>query len=104
MILFIYFLERGEGREKEKERNINVREIHQSVASHTCPAGGPSCDPGRWPDWELNWQPFGSQAGAQSSEPYQPGLKYIYNERKTNKTALKILVLAFKIRPKYPCF
>ena len=24
-ILFIYFLERGEGRKKERERNINVR-------------------------------------------------------------------------------
>ena len=24
MVLFIYFLERGEGREKERERNINV--------------------------------------------------------------------------------
>ena len=31
---FMYlFLKRGEGREKEKERNIDVREKHQSVAS-----------------------------------------------------------------------
>ena len=27
-ILFIYFLERGEEREKERERNISVREKH----------------------------------------------------------------------------
>ena len=26
------------------------------------------------PDWESNWQPFGSQAHAQSTEPHQPGL------------------------------
>ena len=26
------------------------------------------------PDWELNWQPFGSQAGTQFTEPHQPGL------------------------------
>ena len=36
---------------------------------------------GIWPatqacalDWESNWWPFGSQAGAQSTEPLQPGL------------------------------
>ena len=33
-ILFIYFLERGEGREKKKERNIDVPEKHPLVA-HT---------------------------------------------------------------------
>ena len=37
---FIYlFLERGEGREEEMKRSINVREIHQSVASCTPPTG-----------------------------------------------------------------
>ena len=30
-------------------------------------------NPGMYPDWESNWQPFGSQAGAQSIEPHQPG-------------------------------
>ena len=25
-------------------------------------------------DWELNWRPFGSQTGTQSTEPHQPGL------------------------------
>ena len=34
---FIYlFLESGEGRKKETERNIHVREKHQSVASRSC--------------------------------------------------------------------
>ena len=30
------FLERGEEREKDRERNIYVREKHPSVASHMC--------------------------------------------------------------------
>ena len=46
------FLERGEGRKKERERNIDVWEKYQSVASH---------NPGMCPDWELNQPPFGSQ-------------------------------------------
>ena len=57
-ILFIYFLERGEGKEKEQERNINVW-----LPPHMCP------------DWESNWRPFGLQAHAPSTEPYQSGLK-----------------------------
>ena len=37
---FIYlFLERREGREKERERNIYVQEMHQLVASCTPPTG-----------------------------------------------------------------
>ena len=32
----ICFLERGEGREKEKERNTDVRVKHQLVVSHKC--------------------------------------------------------------------
>ena len=43
---FIYlFLERGEGREKERERNIDVREKHQSVAPCTWPIQGPNPQP-----------------------------------------------------------
>ena len=29
-------------------------------------------NPGMDPDWELNQQTFGSQAGTQSTEPHQP--------------------------------
>ena len=36
------FLERGEGRKKERERNIDVREKHLLVASLTCPDVGPN--------------------------------------------------------------
>ena len=71
---FIYvFLERGEGREKEWERNINVWEIHWSVASHTTPTGDLAHNRDMCPDWESNWLPFSSQAGTQSTEPHQPG-------------------------------
>ena len=79
---FIYLLlERGEGTEKEKERNSSVQEIYQLVASHT-----PSPNWGIWPatqahacpDWESNLQPFGLKASAQSTEPHQPGKDIIY--------------------------
>ena len=52
-ILFIYFLERGEGREKERERHISV------VASCAPPPGALAHNPGMCPDWESNQQPFG---------------------------------------------
>ena len=53
---FIYlFLERGGGREKERERNISV------VASHLAPTGNLACNPGMCHDWELNLRPSGSQ-------------------------------------------
>ena len=67
---FIYlFLERGEGREKERERNINVwlPLTHPQL-------GDLACNPGICPDWESNWRPLGFQAGTQSTEPHQPGL------------------------------
>ena len=71
---FIYlFLERGEGREKEMERNISV----------WLPLMRPLL--GIWPatqacalDWELNQWLFGSQAGTQSTEPHQPWLNVQY--------------------------
>ena len=58
----------GGGREKERERNISV----------WLPLPYPQL--GTWPanqacalDWESNQRPFGSQAGAQSTEPHQLG-------------------------------
>ena len=67
---FIYlFLERGEGREKEREKNVHV----QLVASHTPPTGDLARNPDMCPEWELNLLPFGSQASTQSTEPHQPG-------------------------------
>ena len=74
-ILFIYFVVRGKGREKVRKRNIrNVLEVHQLVVSLSPPTGEPGPQPRRVPRQGLKRQPFGSQAGAQSTEPHQPGL------------------------------
>ena len=43
------------------------------VASYVPPTGDVACNPGMCPDWESNLRPVGSQAGTQSTEPYQPG-------------------------------
>ena len=65
-ILFIF---RKRGREGDREG-----EKHQLVASHIPPDGDLAHNPGMCPDWESNQRPFGFQAGAQSTEPHQPGL------------------------------
>ena len=76
---FIYLLlERREGKEKERERNMDVQEIYRLVASPTPPTGDLVCNPGMCPDWESNWWPFSLQASIQSTEPQQPGLKYFF--------------------------
>ena len=67
--LFIYLFLEGRGREGEREG-----ENHQCVvASWVSPTRDLGQSPGMCPDWESNWQPFGSQAGTQSTEPHQPG-------------------------------
>ena len=73
-ILYL-FIFRGRGREgeRERERNINVQEIYKSVASSMPLTGNLAYNPGMCPDWDSNWQPLCSQAGTQSTEPYQPG-------------------------------
>ena len=42
------------------------------VASHVPPTGDLAHNPGMCLDWELNWQPFSLQVGAQFTEPHQP--------------------------------
>ena len=72
---FIYlFLERGKEGEREGEK-------HQCVVA--------SCTP---PTWDLAFNPgmypsknFGSQAGAQSTEPHQPGQRKCYYFFLTNE-------------------
>ena len=60
------FLERGEGK-REREGNINVwLPLHPLT-------GDLACSPGTCPHWQSNWHPSGWQAGAQSTEPLQPG-------------------------------
>ena len=49
-------------------------EKHPCVVDSLTPATGDLAhNPGMCPDWELNERPFGSQAGAQSSEPTSQG-------------------------------
>ena len=55
---YLFILERWEGKEKEKERNIDVQEIHQLVDSCTPSTGDLALNPGMCPDQESNLQPF----------------------------------------------
>ena len=67
--IFYLFIFRQRGRVGETEG-----EKHQCVvACCVPPTGDLACNPGMCPDWESNQQPFGSQAGTQSTEPHQPG-------------------------------
>ena len=68
---FIYsFLDRGEGKEKERERNIDAHEKHWPVASCMPPTGVLASNPGMCHDWKSNQWPFSSQAGVQPTEPH----------------------------------
>ena len=66
------FRQRGRKGEREGEKYQCV------VASCTPPAGDLAHNPGMCPEWELNRQPFSSQAGTQSTEPHQPGPEDIF--------------------------
>ena len=55
MVLLYFFVQRGIGRKRERERNIDERGKHRSVAFHVCPNQGPNPQPGMSPDQELNW-------------------------------------------------
>ena len=69
ILLKILFIARERGREGEKEG-----EKHQCVVvSCVPPTSDLARNPGMCPAWESNWQPFGLQAGAQSTESHQPG-------------------------------
>ena len=75
------FLDRGEGREKEREK-------HQCVVASGVPLTGDLArNPGMCPDWELNQQPLGLQAGAQSTEPHQLGKAKDYIFLKKDKSS-----------------
>ena len=77
---FIYlFLERGKGREKERERNIDVWEKHWLPLAHT-PTRDRTRNPGTCPDWELNRPPFTLQEDTQSTEPHRSGLLIHFKE------------------------
>ena len=65
--LIYLFTFRERVREREQEKHPCV------VASHVPLRGDLARNPGMCPDQESNQQPFGSQAGIQSTEPQQPG-------------------------------
>ena len=69
---FYLFNFRGKGMEKERERNSSV----WLPLAHPLLGTWPTHNPGMCSDWELNLQPFGLQAGNQSTEPHQPGLTF----------------------------
>ena len=73
--LFIYFRDKGRKGEREGEKHQCV------VASRVSPTVDLACNPGMCPDWESNWQPFGLQAGAQTTEMHQPGQKPLLSSR-----------------------
>ena len=56
--IFSFIDSRKRGRKERRERNINVREKHGSVASCPCPDWGPNRNQGMWLDRESNLQPF----------------------------------------------
>ena len=63
-LTFIYFI----CREREVEKYQCV------LSSHTSPTGDLAHSWGMCPDWEMNRQPFGLQAGVHSTGPHQLGL------------------------------
>ena len=67
--MFIDFRKRG--REGERQKDIDVREKHQSVSSRTHPDTGLNHSLAMCPDWELNLQPFGTQDNAPTEPPGQ---------------------------------
>ena len=68
------FLERGEGREKERESNIDMWQKHWSVASRRPPTGNLAHNSGMSLNKKSNQWPYGLQNDAQPTEPYQSGL------------------------------
>ena len=75
---FIYlFLERKREGEREEEKHQCVRDTLIGFLSHT-PTGDLAHNQVMCPDRESNQQPFISQAGTQSTEPYLPGHIYVY--------------------------
>ena len=53
IFFYLFVFREGEGREKEGEKQC-------VAASRVPPTGDLVRNPGMCPDWELNWQPFGS--------------------------------------------
>ena len=97
---FIYlFVERQEGREKERERNIDVGEKIRSVASCMPPTGDLARNPGLCPGWGLNQRPFSTQASAQSTELHPSGQGQICMHNNGKPTILQMWRLKHREQP-----
>ena len=72
LFTYLFILERGEGKEKEREK-------HQwEVSYHVPMTGDLACNPGTCPDWDRTGDPL-AQARTQSTELHQPGLFVTFN-------------------------
>ena len=69
-------------REGEREKNIDVREIHVLVASHMPTTGDVARKPGMGPDLESNWQSLGSQSGTNPLGHTSQGTKNLCGTKK----------------------
>ena len=95
IFLNIYlFLERGEGRKKEWERNIDVRNINLLPLVHA-PTRDQTCNPGTCPDGKSNWWPFTLWNNAQPTEPHCSGLLVGHLYIFFGKTSFQILCSLF---------
>ena len=70
---------RERGKERGRQKNINVRETHQLVACHMClDQGDSTCNPGMCPDWKSDLQPVSYRTMPQPTKPPQPGLEIAF--------------------------
>ena len=77
-ILFIF---KGEEREKERKRNMDMRNIYP-ILLVLVPTRDQTCNPGMCPNWESNRRPFTLQDNDQPTEPQWSGqqqFEKIYN-------------------------
>ena len=116
---FFSLLFRERGREKGRERNIDVKEKHQLVAIcrhpdlgslvgrpgiiHTWP-GNRTLNLGVCPDRESSWGPFALGDNAQPTEPHQSGSRLFICSKSQNSGGRKDLTITnwsqfFKIWP-----
>ena len=104
---FIYLLlERGEGREKARERNMGQLSVTWALTREW------TCKPGVCPDRESNLRPFGLQDDAQPTEPHWSGppfpvkraLSLVNNNEKgkTNKKSCGFSPCHLSISPHSP--
>ena len=100
LLLFIYFLERlylfiirEKGNERQRERNINVRNIDQLPLLCTW-MGDWTQNLGMCPDRESNRPPFTLWDDAQPTEPYQSGhFSASFNTKMSEKSHPHLLIV-----------